>query len=118
MAPHYPEVRYWVRGKRWTDNGPGQPPNPSRVQFCKLRGRINGIFDCYNPSEMPCYEAGELWCQSTNAPLSGRATAQAKTEYFDGPPLIELGDCGIDLDDCPFAAPDCEGCEVGEREVT
>lgn len=28
------------------------------VQFCgQGRGRINGIFQCYNPGEMHCYEA-------------------------------------------------------------
>jgi len=56
-APDFPEVRYWFRGARWTDNGPGQKANPSAVQFCgKGRGRINGIFQCYLPGEMPCYE--------------------------------------------------------------
>ena len=55
-APHYPDVKFWRRGSRWTDNGPGEKPNPSQVQFCKLRGRINGIFDCYQKSEMPCHE--------------------------------------------------------------
>jgi hypothetical protein len=54
-APHYPEVRFWLRGPRWTDNGPKMPPNPAKVQFCLLRGRINGIFGCYN-GEMSCYE--------------------------------------------------------------
>ena len=53
-------VRYWERGKIWTDNGPGEKPNPSKVQFCgQGRGRINGIFQCYNPGEMPCYESEE-----------------------------------------------------------
>jgi hypothetical protein len=28
-----------------------------KVQFCGAgRGRINGIFQCYNPGEMHCYE--------------------------------------------------------------
>jgi hypothetical protein len=54
-APHYPDVRYWHRGPTWTDNGPGEKPNPADVQFCKLRGRITGIFQCYNPGELPCY---------------------------------------------------------------
>jgi len=49
-APHFPEVRYWERGKIWTDGG-----NPQKVQFCKDRGRINEIFACYN-GEMSCYE--------------------------------------------------------------
>jgi hypothetical protein len=34
-------VRYWLRGPSWTDNGPGNKPNPSKVQFCGAgRGRI------------------------------------------------------------------------------
>ena len=46
------QVRYWKRGERWTDGG-----NPQKVQFCGAgRGRINGIFQCYNPGEMHCYE--------------------------------------------------------------
>lgn len=45
-------VRYWERGIIWTDGG-----NPKNVQFCGAgRGRINGIFNCYNPGEMSCYE--------------------------------------------------------------
>ena len=59
-APHYPDVRYWLRGPRWTDNGPGEKPNPAKVQFCGAgRGRINGVFQCYNPGEMSCYEPEE-----------------------------------------------------------
>lgn len=49
--PHYPDVRYWERGPAFTDGG-GQV----KVQFCKLRGRINGVFQCYNPGELSCYE--------------------------------------------------------------
>jgi hypothetical protein len=49
-------VRYWERGPRWTE-GPGNEGNPKNVQFCgQWPRRINGIFDCYNPGEMPCYE--------------------------------------------------------------
>lgn len=55
--PHYPEVKYWERGERWVKNLPGEKDNPRNVQFCKLRGRINSIFDCYQPGEMSCYEA-------------------------------------------------------------
>ncbi len=56
-VPSYPMVRYWKRGAQWTDNGPGQKPNPENVQFCGAgRGRINGIFQCYNAGEMHCYE--------------------------------------------------------------
>lgn len=51
--PHYPDVRYWERGERWQDP---DGLNPVKVQFCGAgRGRINGIFQCYN-GEMPCYE--------------------------------------------------------------
>ena len=59
LAPHYPDVRYWRRDEAAIDNGPGQPRGPERVQFCRLRGRINGIFQCYNPGEMSCYETEE-----------------------------------------------------------
>ena len=52
-------VRHWRR----TLYLPGGPMHydgaPVNVQFCKLRGRINGIFDCYNPGEMCCYEPAE-----------------------------------------------------------
>ena len=56
-APHYPEVRFWRRGEVWLDNGPGQRRNPEKVQFCKLRGRVNAVFDCYQEGFLPCYEA-------------------------------------------------------------
>ena len=41
-------VKYW---KRKDFDG-----NTQNVQFCKQRGRITGIFQCYNKGEMPCYE--------------------------------------------------------------
>lgn len=51
----YEHVLYWKRGKRWTDNGPNDPPNPENVQYCgNGRGRINAIFDCYDGS-VSCY---------------------------------------------------------------
>ena len=53
-APHFPDVRYWARGEEWTDGG-----FPRNVQFCKLRGRINGIFECYN-GELGCYEPEDV----------------------------------------------------------
>ena len=56
-SPQYPHVRYWRRGERWTNNGPGEKPNPENVQFCRKRRRINEIFACYN-GEMHCYEPG------------------------------------------------------------
>jgi len=52
-------IRYWKRGEQWLA-GPGGTRNPQNVQFCGAgRGRINGIFQCYNPGEMSCYEAEE-----------------------------------------------------------
>ena len=50
--PDFPEVKYWYRLNVPYENA------PRRVQFCKLRGRINGIFQCYT-GEMPCYEPVE-----------------------------------------------------------
>ncbi len=55
-APDFPQVRYWERGKTWVDNGDGTF-NPKNVQFCKGRGRINNIFDCYEHGNCPAYEA-------------------------------------------------------------
>lgn len=53
-APDFPDVRYWHRGPTWTEGG-----NPADCQFCgQGRGRINGIFQCYN-GEMHCYEPAE-----------------------------------------------------------
>ena len=46
------EVKYWLRGPTWTDGG----SNPAKVQFCKLRGRINDIFSCYNIGERSCHD--------------------------------------------------------------
>ena len=56
-APPFENVRYWARNSVFTDDG----RNPRNVQFCgQGRGRINGIFDCYeSPGPMSCYEAGE-----------------------------------------------------------
>jgi hypothetical protein len=34
--------------------------DPKKVQFCKLRGRINGIFCCINKGEMNCFEDREI----------------------------------------------------------
>jgi len=47
-------VKHWVR-KIVPYKGA-----PVNVQFCKLRGRINEIFACYNPGEMSCYEPERL----------------------------------------------------------
>jgi len=45
-APHYPDVRYWVHDGR-------------KVQYCKLRGRIKGVFQCWQQGEMSCYDPSE-----------------------------------------------------------
>lgn len=51
-------VKFWLRGKTWTDGPFG--PNPSKVQFCgQGRGRINSVFQCYNKGEMSCYVESE-----------------------------------------------------------
>jgi hypothetical protein len=51
-APDFPEVRFWRRGPVWTACGGAQ-----NVQFCgKGHGRINAIFDCYEPGTKSCYE--------------------------------------------------------------
>ena len=56
MEPHYPDLKYWERGDTWIDRDQnGRPQNPVKVQFCRLRGRINAVFPCYN-GEMVCYE--------------------------------------------------------------
>lgn len=48
------QVRYW---QRKFESLPYDEA-PVNVQFCgQGRGRINGIFQCYTPGEMPCYEA-------------------------------------------------------------
>lgn len=47
-------VRYWRR------KHPPYEGAPVKVQFCgQGRGRINGVFQCYNQGEMSCYEPGE-----------------------------------------------------------
>ena len=51
-APHYPDVHFWLR--RVNQPNDGGPPLPTRVQFCKLRGRINDVFSCYG--ERHCHE--------------------------------------------------------------
>lgn len=44
-------VKYWQRKSAPYDGA------AKNVQFCgQGRGRINGIFQCYNPGEMHCYE--------------------------------------------------------------
>jgi|LGOV01.1.fsa_nt_gb hypothetical protein len=45
------EVKYWERKSFYE----GQP---TKVQFCKKRGRVNEILACYG--EMNCYELKEV----------------------------------------------------------
>ncbi len=44
-------VSVWERLPPWSDTR-------ERVQFCKLRGRIRGVFQCYNVGELQCHEPG------------------------------------------------------------
>ncbi|MEY2875279.1 MAG: hypothetical protein RLZZ373_2650 [Pseudomonadota bacterium] len=57
LGPPYEYVRFWKRGERWTNNGPGHDQNPANVQFCgQGRGQINSILNCYDGSQGHCYE--------------------------------------------------------------
>lgn len=64
-APYFPNVRYWKR------NEVPYQGAPVKVQFCKQRGRINGIFACYQ-GELPCYEPAKDAPQNT---MEGLQTA-------------------------------------------
>lgn len=49
-----------VQVKHWRRNELPYEGAPVNVQFCGAgRGRINGIFQCYNEGEMSCHEAAE-----------------------------------------------------------
>lgn len=49
-----------VQVKHWRRNNVPYAGAPVNVQFCgQGRGRINGIFQCYNPGEMHCYERAD-----------------------------------------------------------
>lgn len=49
--PHFPQVKYFEREAPYEGAA-------SKVQFCKLRGRINSIFDCYQkPGPMNCHDS-------------------------------------------------------------
>ena len=52
-APHFTNVRFWDRSEIAADI----PGAATSVQFCKLHGRVNAIFDCYEPGTLSCYEA-------------------------------------------------------------
>ena len=54
--------------KYWKRLNPPYEGAPVQVQFCKQRGRVNGIFDCINPGEKSCYEAQEDLKEPTHAP--------------------------------------------------
>lgn len=44
----------------WRRKHPPYQGAPVNVQFCgQGRGRINGIFQCYNRGEMPCYQPAD-----------------------------------------------------------
>lgn len=43
------DVKYWFRREVGSDL-------PQKVQFCRLRGRINDVFSCYNEGERSCHE--------------------------------------------------------------
>jgi len=70
----FPGVKYWDRlegGFVSPKELKEYPDTPIKVQFCKLRGRINGIFQCINPGELPCYEEDEE-CSHDGEPINGR----------------------------------------------
>lgn len=50
-APDFPEIRYWRREAPHI----AREGLPDKVQFCKQRGRINSVFDCYTGAKW-CYE--------------------------------------------------------------
>jgi hypothetical protein len=49
------EVKYWERNVSEAELKEF-PDTAIKVQFCKERGRIKGIFQCYNENELSCYE--------------------------------------------------------------
>lgn len=51
LSPDYQNVKYWHR-LILPDEA-----SPTKVQFCKRFGRINGIFDCYQDGPFRCHEA-------------------------------------------------------------
>jgi hypothetical protein len=53
--------RFSVRVLFWRRKELPYEGAPRDVQFCgQGRGRINGIFQCYNPGEMPCHQPADL----------------------------------------------------------
>lgn len=54
LSDQFPKCKPFV--KHWKRLKAAEQGNPVNVQFCKNRGRINGVFDCYNQGEMSCYE--------------------------------------------------------------
>ena len=52
------EVKYWER--QISQHELDLFPNTAiKVQFCKLKGRIKGIFQCYNENELSCHEVDD-----------------------------------------------------------
>lgn len=51
---------FGCRVRHWKRNDPPYEGAPVNVQFCKLRGRINDIFSCYNKGERGCYDEADL----------------------------------------------------------
>ena len=49
--PEYPIVKYWERRDIISET-------VYPVQYCRLRGRVKGIFQCYNEGELSCHESG------------------------------------------------------------
>jgi len=51
----------------YDDNFCWERPEGDKVQFCgQGRGRINGIFQCINDNEMPCFENQEQNTEPTS----------------------------------------------------
>ena len=50
VSEEFPEVKYWYRKTLPYEEA------SRTAQFCKKKGRIRGIFQCYIPGELECYE--------------------------------------------------------------
>ncbi len=80
--------KYWVR------ENPPYPDAPVKVQFCKLRGRINSVFECINQGEMSCFEVQE---EEKLAPCP--ACKKPRGEEENGAYICPCPHCG---DEAPF----------------
>ena len=64
--------KYWERMKPFYEG------MPTKVQFCGAgRGRINEIFACINPGEMPCFKPQST--EKEKPPQGGGSTDQRST---------------------------------------